>query len=111
MEEQFLPNTFGAVRESLEQIYRRSETTDRISMRRALQRLVPCTPQILDRLADVIAAAVVMRQPGQMIVQLPGEHRFQRLSGAFVQELAALAQQRVVGDLLRERVLEDVRSE
>ena len=37
-------NTLGAVREPLEQIYRRIETTDRISMRRALQRLLPCAP-------------------------------------------------------------------
>ena len=50
----------------------------------------------------------MMRQFGQMVVQLPGEHRFQRLSHALVQELAALDQQRVVGDLLRQRVLEDV---
>src|ERR1700720_2393315 len=99
-----------AVREPLEQIYRRSETTDRINMRRALQRLLPCAPEIFDRLADVIAAAVMMRQLTQMIVQLLGEHRLQCVSGALVQEFAASNQQRVVGDLLRERMLENVLS-
>src|SRR5216684_5702473 len=43
-----------------------------------------------------------------MIVQPLGEHRLQRLSGAFVQELTAFDEVRVVGDLLRQRVLEDV---
>src|ERR1700688_2790479 len=52
----------------------------------------------------------MMRQLAQMIVQLLGEHRLQRLSGALVQELAASNQQRVVGDLLRERMLENVLS-
>src|SRR5216683_5442853 len=77
-------------------------------MRRALQRLLARPPQVFDRLADVIAEAVMTRQLAQVIVQLPGEHRLQRNSGALVQELAALDQQRVIGDLLRQRVLEDV---
>src|SRR6202521_421872 len=79
-------------------------------MRRALQRLLPCAPEIFNRLADIIAASEMMRQLAQMIVQLLGEHRLQRLSGALVQELAASNQQRVVGDLLRERMLENVLS-
>ena len=62
-------------------------------MRRALLRLLARTPQIFDRLVDVIAPAVMTRQSAQMIVQLLGEHRFQGLSGPFVQELAALDQQ------------------
>jgi hypothetical protein len=39
LEEHFPLNAFGTVREPLEQIYRSSETTDRISMRIALERL------------------------------------------------------------------------
>jgi hypothetical protein len=49
-----------------------------------------------------------MGQLVQMIVQLPVEHRLQCYSGALVQELAALDQQRIVGNLLRQRVLENV---
>src|SRR5580704_16523575 len=49
----------------------------------------------------------MMRQLTQMIVQLLGEHRLQGLSGALVQEFAASDQQRVVGDLLGERMLEN----
>ncbi len=48
------------------------------------------------------------RQLAQMIVQTFREHGLQSLAGALMQELAALNQQRVVGDLLRERVLENV---
>jgi hypothetical protein len=43
-----------------------------------------------------------------MVVESIGEDRFQRLSGALVQLLATLDQQRVVGDFLGKRVLEDV---
>jgi hypothetical protein len=43
-----------------------------------------------------------------MIVQLSGEQRFQRLTGALVQLFAAFDQQRVIGDLLGQRVLENV---
>src|SRR5713226_9506227 len=50
----------------------------------------------------------MMRQLDEMIVQLLCEHRLKRYSGSLVQELAALEQQRVVGDLLRQRMLEDV---
>jgi len=77
-------------------------------MRRAPQRLLPCAPEIFDRLADVIAAPEMMRQLVQMIVQLLCEHRLQRLSGALVQLFAALDQERVVSDLLRKCMLEDV---
>jgi hypothetical protein len=101
-------NTLGAVREPLEQIYRRNETTGRLSICRALHRLLARQPQIFDRLGNVIAAAVVMGQVAQMIVQLPGEHRLQGLTSVLVRELAPLDQQRVVGDLLRKSMLEDV---
>jgi hypothetical protein len=43
-----------------------------------------------------------------MVFQLVGEPRLQRFSSTFVQEHATIDQQRVVGDLLRPRVLEDV---
>src|SRR5229473_1206801 len=77
-------------------------------MGRALRRLPPRTLQILDRLDEVIAADVMMGQLVQMVLQLPSENRLEGLSGALVQELAALDQYRVVGDLLRQRMLEDV---
>ena len=49
-----------------------------------------------------------MREFVEMVVQLPGEHRLKRLSGALVQELATFGQQRVVGNLLRQCMLEDI---
>jgi hypothetical protein len=101
MQLQFPLNAFGAVREPWKQVYRLRETTDRGGMRGALQRLLPCSPKIFDRLDYVIAPAVVMRQLAQMIVQLVGEYLFQRLSGALMQLFAALDQQRVVCDFLR----------
>src|ERR1700730_656563 len=92
----------------MEQVYRRRETIDRISIRRALPRLLAGPPQILDRLADVIAASVMMRQFAQMIVQSLGVKRLYRLRCALMQQLTALDQQRAVRDLLRQRVLEGV---
>jgi hypothetical protein len=80
----------------LEQICRCPETTYRISIGRALKRLLPCTPKVFDRLADVIAATIVTHQFAQVIIQSLGEYRFQRLSGTLVQKLAALDQQRVI---------------
>ena len=50
----------------------------------------------------------MMREFAQMIVQLPGKHRLQCLACALVQLFAPLNQQRVVGDLPRQRVLENV---
>jgi hypothetical protein len=55
------------------------KSADRISMRGALQRLLARLPQILNRLGDVIATTVMMRQLAQMIVHLLGEHRLESL--------------------------------
>ena len=77
-------------------------------MRGALERLLARAAEILDGLVEVIAVTIVMRQLAQMIVQLFGKDRFQDLAGEFMQLFAALYQQRIVGDLLRQRVLEDV---
>src|SRR5262249_21772296 len=107
-EEQFPLNTLGTFRKLLEQICRRTETTYRISIGRALKRLLACTPQVFDRLAEVIAATIVTRQVAQVIIQSLGEHRLQGFSGTLVQKLAALNQDGVVGYLLCERMLENV---
>src|ERR1700730_17817690 len=80
----------------------------RFGVCRSLDRLLRRQPQVFDRLRNVIAAAVMTRQLAQMVVQLLGEHRLERLAGAFVQELAALDQPRVVSHFLRQRVLEGV---
>src|SRR5229473_1306858 len=72
LEEQFSLKTLGAFLQPLEQTYRRCETTDRISIRRALHRLLARPPKIFDRLGDAIAASVMMRQIAQMIVE-PGD--------------------------------------
>src|SRR6266852_4716755 len=92
LEAQFSLNTLGVLRELLEQTYRRTETADRIGIRRAPQRLLTRSPQIFDRLGYVIGAAVMTRQLVQMVIQLLRKHRLQRLSGALMQKLAALGQ-------------------
>jgi hypothetical protein len=92
----------------LEQICRRTETTYRISIGTALKRLLACAPQVFDRLAEVVAATIVTRQVAQVIVQSLSEHRLQGFSGTLLQSLAALDQQRVVGHLLGQRMLEAV---
>ena len=50
----------------------------------------------------------MMREFGQMIVDLIERRRFERETDPLVQDLAPLDQQRVVGDFLRQRVLEGV---
>jgi hypothetical protein len=62
----------------------------------------------MHRLGEVGAALIMMSQLVQTIVQLRGEDRLQGESRPLVQELAALYQDQVVGDLLRQCVLENV---
>jgi hypothetical protein len=49
----------------------------------------------------------MMRQLTDMIVQLLGKHRLERLSGTFVQSFALFPQHRVVRNFLGQCVLED----
>ena len=77
----------------MEQIDRDGNTSDGVVMCGALHRLLARASKKFDRLVDVIAVAIVMRQLAQVIVQLIGEHRLQRLSGALMQLFAALDQQ------------------
>ena len=100
--------SFRTFRQALQQFQRGAQILGRFLIGRALGRLPPRTLQILDGLADIVAAAVMMRQFAQMIVQTPGKRRLYCLSGPLVQEFAALNKQRVIGDLVRQRVLEAV---
>src|SRR5690348_14498620 len=77
-------------------------------MCRASRRLLSGALEILDRLGDVVAVGVVMGEFRQMVVESPCVDRFDRIANPLVPELAALYQQRVVSDLLRQRMLEDV---
>ena len=49
-----------------------------------------------------------MRQFGNVIVQALGIGGFQRRADSLVQHAAAIVQHRVVGDVMSQRVLEDV---
>ena len=64
--------------------------------------------QVFDRLGGVGAPTVMVCQLTQVVLQLAAEQRLDCLRSAFVQLLAPFAQYRVVGHLLRQRVLEDV---
>src|SRR5260370_15927364 len=108
LEEQFLLNALGVIRQSLEKIYSRTQATDPFRIGGALRRLLARPPQVFDRLGEVIAASVMMRQIAQTIVESIGVKRLYRHRRALVQQLAALDQQRVIRDLLRQRMLEGV---
>src|SRR5215471_6564513 len=84
-EKHFPLNALGTFWQLLEQSYRRTETTYRISIGRALKRLLAGTPQVFDRLAEVIAATIVTRQVAQVIIQSLGVHQLQGCSGTLVQ--------------------------
>src|SRR5208282_4469002 len=64
--------------------------------------------QILYRLAGISTAAVMASEVRQMIVELIGKQRLERLCRSLVERLAALVQHRAVRHLMRERVLEGV---
>src|SRR5215468_4121494 len=68
LEEQFSLSALNAVRELLNQICRDAEITDRASVGRVLQRLLARSSQVLHRFSHVIAAAVMMRQFIEMVV-------------------------------------------
>ena len=64
--------------------------------------------EILDGLGLIAAARIVVRQIREVIVQGRGIEELDGAPHILMQLLAALLEDRVVGDLLRERVLEDI---
>ena len=63
---------------------------------------------IFHRLGRVAAARIVMRQFGNVIVKALGIGGFQRGADPLMQYAAAIVQHRLVGDVMSQRVLEDV---
>jgi len=66
-----------------------------------------CPSQVNNRLASIAAIFIVTGQFAQMIVELAAPNLFDRRADSLVQLLAALYQNRIVSDLLRQGVLED----
>src|SRR5215470_14430058 len=77
-------------------------------MSRPLYRLLPGTLQIFYGLPDVATATVMMRQRTVMLRELRGKERLDRLARPLMQSPTAFEQQRVIGDLLRERMLKGI---
>ena len=80
----------------------------RLGDRVAVERLASRSPEVADGLHHVAAALVVVRERLDELARAVAEQRLDRPSDAFVEVVALAAQQAVVRDLLRERVLEDV---
>ena len=92
----------------LEQLQGTGKPGDRFGVSGTGCRLAPGAKQILYGLARVGAAAVMVGQLGQVIVDPILEQRLDRLTRALMQEPAALHQHGVVRDFLGQRVFEDV---
>src|SRR5215831_9468157 len=82
--------------------------TDCFGVSRTLRGLPSSQMQILDRLGYVCAVAIVSRQFIQVLVQLFGEKGFNRFACELMQQPASLDQYRVIGNLLRESMFEDI---
>ena len=80
----------------------------RLSERVPVERLPSRSAEVVDGLHHVAAALVVVRQRLDELSRAVAELRLDATCDPFVEELAIVAQQAVVRDLLREHVLEDV---
>src|ERR1700682_1078235 len=77
-------------------------------IRGSSRRLLSSPLIVVQRLPGCAAAPLVMRQSRDVIVDLVSEPRLHCLCNMLVEEFASLEQYRVIGDLLRECVLENV---
>ncbi|MCY1499059.1 hypothetical protein D9M68_330640 [compost metagenome] len=108
MEFQFLARSPGTIGQRCEQRQRHREVSDCLGIGRALHSQAPSAVQVFDRLGMIAALAEVIREFAAVFVELAIELGFDGPSRALVQRPAPLAQQRAVGDLLGQRVLEAV---
>ena len=94
--------------EALQQRERAFQVLHRLMQGSARHGLRPGEAQILDGLGLIGAARIMMRQIRKVIVQGRGIQELDGPSHILMQLLAALLEDRVVGDLLGQRVLEDI---
>ena len=97
-----------AARKLGELFQRAAGQAERLAVGRAFRRLLRRQRQVLDRALHVAAAAVMMRELGHVIVEMVVPQRIDRGRDALVQYLAPLSEYRVVGNIVRQCVLEGV---
>ena len=73
---------YGALRQLLQQFKRPGAAANRLQVCTLLPSSSAFAGEVFHGLGRVVAAAIVMRQLLQMVVQLLGKHRFERTSGA-----------------------------
>src|SRR5262249_47257719 len=76
--------------------------------RSLIQRSASRFSQIVNSLAHVAAAIVMARQITEVVVELLSEQHLDRCASSLMQRSSPFGQQRIVGDLLRQRVLEAI---
>src|SRR4030095_3772144 len=91
-----------------EQLDRRREMTLRLCIRRPRRRLLGREREVFDRLLRVAAAAVVVRDRAVVVFESRCEEPLDRPCRALVEHAAPIAEERGIGGLLGERVLENV---
>src|SRR6516162_10279854 len=77
---------------------------------RTFQGLFAGQRQIPSSIGGIVGTGVMMREFGQMVVERVGINIFERPANSLVQLLAAIYQDRIVGNLLGQGVLEDILS-
>ena len=103
-----MAGAFGAIREPLDKLKCPCHVSHHFRVRHMLRGPSRRSPKIFDRLAQIAAAIVVMRQVSHVIVKPISEQCLERFARPLMQRFSPLDQDRAVGDLPGERVLESV---
>ena len=98
----------GGVWQSFEQIQPLAEVTDRLYVGRALAGSLPCPLPIRDRLLNQSSLGVMMGKEFRLRFLDVRETRFQHLRNLLVILLAFALEQRLIGRVLNQRMLEEV---
>ena len=109
MEPQVLLPAFRRIRQSLEHLHPYGEMANRLLVRRALRRALPGGQPVRDGLRTQTGLGVMVRQQLGLGLADLGELRLQHLGNALVVLLAGTLQQRLIGRVLDQGVLETVR--
>ena len=102
------PQPLHRVGKPFDQLQSRLNIRQSLRVCAAIQRLFASQTQVLDRLGGVVARTIVVGEIGVVVFQPLMVQRFDRLASTLVQQFAAFGKQRVVGDIVGQRVLEGV---
>src|SRR5713226_2731973 len=92
----------------IEQLEPRAQMFDRFGIGETACRLRRREREIAHGFGRITAAAMMVGELGQVVVEPPSENRLDRLRRTLMQQPAPLAQDRTIGDLMRQYMLERI---